>query len=51
MQEFSHLPYDLAHALDTGVLVLSFALLYQSRLFALLKIYACLLYTSPSPRD
>ena len=30
----------MAHLLDTGVLVLSFALLYQRRLFAVLTIYA-----------
>jgi hydrogenase-4 component E len=33
------LTYDAAHLLDTGVLVLSFALLYQRRLFAVLTIY------------
>ena len=32
--------YDTAHVLDTGVLILSFALLYQRRLFGVLKIYA-----------
>jgi hydrogenase-4 component E len=32
--------YDIAHLLDTGVLVLSFALLYQRRLFGVIKIYA-----------
>jgi hydrogenase-4 component E len=32
--------YDTAHVLDSAVLVLSFALLYQRRLFAVLTIYA-----------
>jgi hydrogenase-4 component E len=32
--------YNIAHLLDTGVLVLSFALLSQRRLFAVLTIYA-----------
>jgi len=32
--------YNIAHLLDTAVLVLSFALLYQRRLFAVLTIYA-----------
>jgi hydrogenase-4 component E len=39
-------PYQVAHLLDTGVLVLSFMLLVQRRLFSLLKLYgfqACLL--------
>ncbi len=40
MLSFVNLSYDTAHLLDTGVLILSFALLYQRRLFALLKIYA-----------
>jgi len=40
MPLFSNLAYDTAHVLDTGVLVLSFALLYQRRLFGVIKIYA-----------
>jgi len=40
MPGFANLAYDTAHVLDTGVLVLSFALLYQRRLFGVLKIYA-----------
>ena len=32
--------YDIAHLLDTGVLILSFAFLYQRRLFGILKIYS-----------
>jgi len=40
MPMFTNLAYDTAHALDTGVLVLSFALLYQRRLFGVIKIYA-----------
>ncbi|HLJ21651.1 MAG TPA: hydrogenase-4 component E, partial [Stellaceae bacterium] len=40
MPLFTNLAYDTAHALDTGVLVLSFALLYQRRLFGVIKIYA-----------
>jgi hydrogenase-4 component E len=40
MPGFANLSYDTAHFLDTGVLVLSFALLYQRRLFGLIKIYA-----------
>jgi hydrogenase-4 component E len=40
MPGFANLSYDTAHALDTGVLVLSFALLYQRRLFGVIKIYA-----------
>jgi len=40
MPVFQNLGYDTAHLLDTGVLVLSFALLYQRRLFAVIKIYA-----------
>jgi hydrogenase-4 component E len=35
-----NLSYDTAHLLDSAVLVLSFALLYQRRLFAVLTIYA-----------
>jgi hydrogenase-4 component E len=37
---FANPSYDTAHLLDTGVLMLSFALLYQRRLFAVLTIYA-----------
>ena len=40
MLPLQNLAYDTAHALDTGVLVLSFALLYQRRLFGVIKIYA-----------
>jgi hydrogenase-4 component E len=40
MPGFATLPYDVAHVLDTLVLVLSFALLYQRRLFGVLTIYA-----------
>ncbi len=40
MLPFQNLAYDTAHLLDTGVLVLSFALLYQRRLFGVIKIYA-----------
>ncbi len=40
MTAFANLAYDTAHLLDTGVLVLSFALLYQRRLFGVIKIYA-----------
>ena len=40
MPGFANLSYDTAHVLDTGVLVLSFALLYQRRLFGVIKIYA-----------
>ena len=40
MPGFDTLPYDVAHVLDTLVLVLSFALLYQRRLFGVLTIYA-----------
>ena len=40
MPVFQSLAYDTAHLLDTGVLVLSFALLYQRRLFGVIKIYA-----------
>ena len=32
--------YDLAHLLDAGVLILSFALLLQTRLFSVLKLYS-----------
>jgi hydrogenase-4 component E len=35
-----NISYDTAHLLDCAVLVLSFALLYQRRLFAVLTIYA-----------
>ncbi len=37
---FANPAYDIAHLLDTFVLVLSFALLYQRRLFAVLTTYA-----------
>ncbi|HYC13768.1 MAG TPA: hydrogenase-4 component E [Stellaceae bacterium] len=40
MPAFGTLAYDTAHVLDTGVLILSFALLYQRRLFGMIKIYA-----------
>jgi hydrogenase-4 component E len=40
MLNFSNVAYDTAHLLDTGVLLLSFALLYQRRLFGVLKTYA-----------
>jgi hydrogenase-4 component E len=40
MQGLTSLSYDTAHVLDTAVLVLSFALLYQRRLFGVIKIYA-----------
>ncbi len=37
---FGALPYDLAHMLGGAMLVLSFALLYQRRIGAVIKIYA-----------
>ena len=40
MQSLPSFAYDTAHVLDSAVLVLSFALLYQRRLFAVLTIYA-----------
>jgi hydrogenase-4 component E len=40
MPGFANLSYDTAHLLDTGALVLSFALLYQRRLYGVIKIYA-----------
>jgi hydrogenase-4 component E len=40
MPALANLSYDTAHVLDSGVLVLSFALLYQQRLFGVIKIYA-----------
>jgi hydrogenase-4 component E len=40
MPSLANTAYNTAHLLDTGVLVLSFALLYQRRLFAVLTIYA-----------
>ncbi len=40
MSNAANAGYNIAHLLDTGVLVLSFALLYQRRLFAVLTIYA-----------
>ncbi len=32
--------YDVAHLLDTSVLILSFAFLYQRRLYGIIRIYA-----------
>lgn len=32
--------FDLAHLLDTGVLMLSFALIVQKRMFAVIKVYS-----------
>jgi hydrogenase-4 component E len=40
MQGFGAVPYDVAHMLGGAVLVLSFALLYQRRITAVLNIYA-----------
>jgi hydrogenase-4 component E len=40
MLAFANVDYDTAHLLDTGVLLLSFALLYQGRLFGVLRTYA-----------
>jgi len=40
MSNIANAGYNIAHLLDTGALVLSFALLYQRRLFAVLTIYA-----------
>jgi hydrogenase-4 component E len=40
MPQFSDYFYDTAHLLDTCMLVLSFALLFQRRLFALLTLFA-----------
>jgi hydrogenase-4 component E len=40
MTGFANTAYDTAHLLDTGVLLLSFALLYQRRLFGVLTTYA-----------
>src|SRR5215831_13544176 len=40
MPNLPNISYDAAHVLDSVVLVLSFALLYQRRLFAVLNIYA-----------
>ncbi|MFI4986338.1 MAG: hydrogenase-4 component E [Alphaproteobacteria bacterium] len=40
MPSFANTAYDTAHLLDTGVLLLSFALLYQRRLFGVIKTYA-----------
>ncbi|MSO90137.1 MAG: hydrogenase-4 component E [Acetobacteraceae bacterium] len=37
---FGSLPYDVAHMLSGAMLVLSFALLYQRRIGAVIKIYA-----------
>ena len=40
MLYFASIGYDTAHLLDTAVLILSFALLYQRRLFGVLTTYA-----------
>jgi len=40
MLNFANVGYDTAHLLDTGVLILSFALLSQRRLFGVLTTYA-----------
>jgi hydrogenase-4 component E len=40
MLNFANTAYDTAHLLDTGVLILSFGLLFQRRLFGVIKIYA-----------
>lgn len=40
MVSFANLAYDTAHLLDTGVLIMSFALLYQRRLFGVITTYA-----------
>ena len=40
MPAFATTAYDTAHLLDAGMLVVSFALLYQRRLFGVLKTYA-----------
>jgi len=40
MQGFGAVPYDVAHMLGGAILVLSFALLYQRRITAVLNIYA-----------
>ena len=40
MLPFATTSYDTAHLLDTGVLVLSFALLYQRRLYGVIRLYA-----------
>lgn len=40
MLNSANIAYDTAHLLDTGVLILSFALLYQRRLFGVLQTYA-----------
>jgi hydrogenase-4 component E len=37
---YGSLPYDLAHMLGGGVLVLSFVLLYQRRVNAVVTVYA-----------
>lgn len=39
MSPFGNILYDTAHLLDTCVLVLSFALLFQRRLFGVLTLY------------
>ena len=40
MLHFANTAYDTAHLLDTGVLILSFALLFQRRLFGVIRTYA-----------
>ena len=40
MLHFANTAYDTAHLLDTGVLMLSFALLFQRRLFGVIRTYA-----------
>jgi hydrogenase-4 component E len=35
---FSSTSYDMAHVLDSGILVMSFAFLYQRRLFSVIRI-------------
>ena len=38
--------FDIAHLLAGSLVLISFLELYQDRLYSLLNIYACLLYTS-----
>jgi hydrogenase-4 component E len=40
MLHFANTAYDTAHLLDTGVLMLSFALLFQRRLFGVIRTFA-----------
>ncbi len=40
MPAFFGSSYDVAHLLDTSVLILSFAFLYQRRLYGIIKVYA-----------